>query len=348
MLRSRALLGAIALTLISSPATFAEEPDSTHADPRHAAHEHAAPRGSDHAPIGVMGDHRHAQGEVMLSYRFMRMDMNGNRDGSSRRSATDVRRDFPVAPVDMDMEMHMFGGMWAPTDRVTLMAMVPFVRLDMKHITRTGRRFVTRSKGLGDIRLSALIGLYDDETHHVHLNAGLSLPTGTTTAKDDTPAGRQRLPYPMQIGSGTWDLLPGITYSGRREAWSWGSQVRATIRTDRNRHGYRRGHDWGVTGWLARDFGSWLSGSLRLDYADTQNFSGDDDEFMPAVVPTADPNRRAGRVLSGLLGLNVVVPKGPLAGHRLGLEVGIPLVQHLDGPQLERDWTATLGWQYAF
>ena len=31
---------------------------------------------SDHAPIGVMADHRHKQGEWMMSYRYMYMDMS--------------------------------------------------------------------------------------------------------------------------------------------------------------------------------------------------------------------------------------------------------------------------------
>jgi hypothetical protein len=39
-------------------------------------------RASDHAPIGVMGEHPHAAGEFMLSYRYMFMSMKGNRDGT--------------------------------------------------------------------------------------------------------------------------------------------------------------------------------------------------------------------------------------------------------------------------
>ena len=34
-----------------------------------------------------------------------------------------------------------------------------------------------------------------------------------------------------------------------------------------------------------------------------------------------------------------------LRSHRLALEVGRPAYQNLDGPQLETDWTVTLGWQ---
>ncbi|MEO0773508.1 MAG: hypothetical protein AAFZ04_10040 [Pseudomonadota bacterium] len=63
-----------------------------HADTFHShsnGHSHSGNeplRADGHAPIGVMGDHRHATGEIMLSYRFMRMDMGGNQVGSSNLS----------------------------------------------------------------------------------------------------------------------------------------------------------------------------------------------------------------------------------------------------------------------
>jgi hypothetical protein len=43
-----------------------------------------------------------------------------------------------------------------------------------------------------------------------------------------------------------------------------------------------------------------------------------------------------------------VVTKGPLHGHRFALELGRPVYQDLDGPQLENDWLLTVGWQLAF
>ena len=36
-----------------------------------------AARPDGHAPISVMGDHMHAMGEWMVSYRYMTMDMEG-------------------------------------------------------------------------------------------------------------------------------------------------------------------------------------------------------------------------------------------------------------------------------
>ena len=114
---------------------------------------------SDHAPIGVMGDHTHGIGETMLSYRHMRMGMNGLRDGKSRASRGQVLQDFMVTPLRMDMEMHMFGVMHAPIEGLTLMLMVPYARLEMEHQTRPGGRFTTRADGLGDISETALIDL---------------------------------------------------------------------------------------------------------------------------------------------------------------------------------------------
>jgi hypothetical protein len=340
---------ALALAAVPSLATADAQHEHTPSQTPHADHASPGARPDDHAPIGVMGDHMHPEGGGMLSYRYMRMDMDGNRDDTHRVGTGSVLSDFLVAPTEMDMEMHMLGLMWAPSDRVTLMGMLPILRQDMDHVTRMGQRFTTRTKGIGDVSLGGMIRLLEDGGHHVHLNAGLSLPTGSITEKDDTPAGHVRLPYPMQLGSGTFDLLPGITYTGMSEHWSWGGQLRGTLRLGRGDEGYRWGHRFGATAWVQRPWLDWLSTSLRLDYQRWGDIHGDDDRLNPAVVPTADPNLRAGERIDALLGLNfLVVREGPLAGTRFAIEGGIPIHQDLDGPQLETDWLLTAGFQYAF
>ena len=87
-----------------------------------------------HAPIGVMGDHTHGAGEYMLSYRFMNMAMKGHRQGTQSLSAEDVfGLVYDIAALDMTMDMHMIGMMHAPTDKLTLMAMVNFVAHERSH-----------------------------------------------------------------------------------------------------------------------------------------------------------------------------------------------------------------------
>ena len=67
-----------------------------------------------HGPIGIMGDHTHDQGEVMFSYRYMHMFMEGTRNGTTRITNAQARAlgAFPVVPESMRMEMHMFGAMY--------------------------------------------------------------------------------------------------------------------------------------------------------------------------------------------------------------------------------------------
>ncbi len=305
-------------------------------------------RPDSHAPLGVMGDHTHHKGEVMFSYRYMHMDMQGNRDGTSNRSSAEVLQGFPITPTKMSMAMHMLGGMYAPADDVTLTLMVPWVQLHMDHLNRMGVHFSTGSQGLGDIKFAALKVLSRSEFDQLHLNLGISIPTGSINKRDRTPLGRVRLPYPMQLGSGTLDLMPGLTYVRQLGDWSFGSQAIATLHLFENSKDYRLGDRLQLSLWISRVLVQSLSASLRLEGQSWGNISGSDAVLTPGMVPTADPDRRGGRRLDAGFGLNWTFQQGPLKGHRLAAEVLVPVYQWLDGPQLETDWTTILGWQRAF
>jgi hypothetical protein len=322
----------------------------------------AAPAGASsrpdaHAPIGVMGDHTHKTGEWMFSYRFMAMGMNGLLDGAESISRSKVLQDFMVTPTRMEMQMHMFGAMVAPIERLTVMVMVPWVELEMDHKTRMGTFFTTRSEGLGDVRVSGLIDLWDEGSQHVHLNLGVSFPSGSITEQDKTPmsgGAKVRIPYPMQIGSGTYDFLPGLTYTGASQRFSWGAQATGEIRMNENHADYRVGNEYELTAWGAIKLADWVSSSVRLAWRQAVNYRGRDDSIAIVTpggvptVPTADPGRQAVAQLDVLFGVNLIVPHGPLSGVRLAVEAGVPAYQYLDGPGLKTDWTVTTGLQYAF
>ncbi|MEM7727622.1 MAG: transporter [Cyanobacteria bacterium P01_A01_bin.45] len=306
-------------------------------------------RPDGHAPIGVMGDHTHKKGEFMLSYRYMFMNMDGNRDGTNSVSNSQVLEDFMVSPDDMTMQMHMFGAMYAPTDNLTLMAMLPYITKEMDHVTRNGTRFTTNSEGFGDLKTSALYTILDKNKQRIHLNFGFSFPTGSINERDDTPNGNDTiLPYPMQIGSGTFDLLPGITYLGQSKDGSWGAQAAGTLRLGKNSNDYRLGNEFQLTGWIARNWTESLSTSLRLTGKTWGNIAGEDSRLNPNMIPTADPDRRGGTQVNVGLGVNLYAPKGSLKGSRLAMELELPILRDLDGPQLETDWLLTVGLQSSF
>ncbi|MFW5431894.1 MAG: hypothetical protein ACKE5M_08795 [Methylophilaceae bacterium] len=351
------LIPAVLSTLFFTPGALAD------------IHTNAGPQANAHAPIGVMGDHTHQKNEWMLSYRFMTMDMDGNRSGSSSISPEEIATTVPnrlagqpmqpptlrVVPTKMTMDMHMFGAMYAPTDNLTLMVMVNYIENDMDHITFQGMMgtnrlgtFTTTSRGWGDTKISGLVKIYDNHKHKVHLNLGISLPTGSITKKDTvlTPMNTRvelRLPYAMQLGSGTYDLLPGITYQTYQGKWNFGAQYMATIRTSENDEDYTLGDEHKFTGWASYSWLHNLSTSVRLAYMDIGNIDGADPKIA-APVQTADPNNYGEERLDLYAGINWAHH----SGHRLALEVGAPVYQHLDGPQLETDWTLTAGYQYAF
>lgn len=306
-------------------------------------------RPDGHAPIGVMGDHVHRRGEWMISLRYMRMHMGGMRDRRDDLSDAEViSRGYMVTPTEMDMDMLMLGGMYALSDRLTLMAMLPYLKKTMDHRTGMGATFSTEASGIGDLRLSTLYQVAAGAGQRVHLNLGLSLPTGATDERDDTPAMAQaKLPYPMQLGSGTFDLLPGITYLGQRGDWSWGAQGQLRLHLGDNDEGYRLGNRRELGGWVARRFGA-LSSSLRLHMQSWSAIHGSDPDLNPAMVPTADPDNSGGDRLDLLLGLNWYQDSGPLAGNRLALEFGKPVYEDLNGPQMSTEWILSFGWQLSF
>ncbi len=285
----------------------------------------------------------------MISYRFMHMDMEGNRSGTDRVSTQNVLSQFMIAPLEMSMDMHMLGVMYAPSDKVTLMGMISQIEKEMDLRTRMGMNFTTRTSGIGDTKLSGLYKIWAENDQQIHLNFGFSLPTGSIDERGNTPMGaNQKLPYPMQLGSGTFDLLPGITYLGKRETYSWGAQLSATIRLDENDNNYRLGNRTKATGWISTLLTHWVSGSLRINAESWGNIHGADSDLNPMMVQTANPSLQGGERIDILAGLNFLGAAGPLKGHRLSLEVGVPVYQKLDGPQMETDWTTTFGYQYAF
>jgi len=118
-------------------------------------------------------------------------------------------------------------------------------------------QFVTKSSGLGDVKLSSLINLHKGESDRALMALGVNLPTGSISKKDNIPGpgGRlkRQLPAPMQLGSGSYDLFGSFTYNNQRETGSYGFQGSTVIRLEDNSHDYRLGnrleYGWASISW---------------------------------------------------------------------------------------------------
>ena len=99
----------------------------------------------DHAPISVMSDHIHKKDEFMISFRISSMEMNGLYNGNSSVSISDSMSlpngsststgTYMNAPTSMSMTMYMFGGMYAPTNNLTLLLMGNYQPVSYTHLT---------------------------------------------------------------------------------------------------------------------------------------------------------------------------------------------------------------------
>ena len=230
----------------------------------------------------------------------------------------------------------------------------------MRHRNRMGVNFTTTAEGIGDLRLTALTPLLRQGRMQLTGGMGISIPTGSIDETDATPldpGATRNLPYPMQLGSGTWDLLPTITLAHHGERLSWGAQANLVVRLGRNSNDYALGDRFEVNSWVGYRVVPAFRIDARLAYECWRDVDGADPEVMQSAtmmgmtvptVPTARPNLRAGQRLTAYLGFDWEVPASwiPVGkSARLGFEIGTPLWRDLDGPQLDVSIRSVIGLQ---
>ncbi|MEG3591817.1 MAG: transporter [Pseudomonadota bacterium] len=330
------------------------------------------PRADNHAPVGIMGGHGHTPGEVMISYRRMEMAMDGNimndDDSASDAEVTAQPNRFSavagqpstlrVVPRKMDMVMHMFGMMYGVNDWLTLMPMINYIQKDMDLTTYSANcatcvrgHFSTSSHGFGDFKLNAIAKLYKDEDEKLYANLGVGFPTGDTDKKGNvfTPMGMRPLvvlPYSMQLGSGSYSLIPKLTYTKRFHNVVLGAQYAGTIYLNENQDNYELGDKHEVSLWGSYSPTPAWSFSARIKATDEDDISGiDPDIVLP--VHTADPDNYGGDFVDLIFGANWI-GQDLLRGHRLNLEIGGPIDEDYNGIQMEKEWTITFGYMKMF
>ena len=222
-----------------------------------------------------------------------------------------------------------------------------YVSMSMGELHRDGTRSTERSEGISDLELRGLYSRYatKDLRHKLLANFGVGFPTGSINKRD--PEG-ERMEYPMQTGSGTFSLLPGFTYLGQALPCGWGADFGTTVRLGRNDVGYRLGNRYQLGVSVARELTNWVSVSVGARGEHWENISGEDPLLDPATEPTKVTNLQGGKRLSALLGITFHPQKGLLKGQHFHIQADVPVVQSLDGPQLQRRWLIRCGWQLEF
>lgn len=360
-------------------------------DNPHSSHHHDH---GVHAPAGVMFDHMLPKaGDFMVGYRYMYgsqsgSTLNGTKSVSDAAIVAGGCGPNPcfLRASNMSMNMHMLDLMYAPTDWLTLMLMPQFVDMSMsmtglngvppgatpnnnvgnpvdefgnpvvdvaQHLTHHTQN-EHQNGGIGDLGMYSLFKLFDNGTHHVHVTAGLSAPTGNVTGQFNRnhKVDGGFMDYGMQLGSGTWDFKPSLTYTGKWQQVSWGAQANGTVRMQsHNDAGYSLGDIFQTTFWGNYNFTNWLTASIRGVYTTQGAIKNEYIGGAPAIhqfSPVDYTSNYGGKYWDVGFGLSAVVPSGDLAGNRVSVEWLQPVQDNVNGYQLERDGSLSATWSVAF
>jgi hypothetical protein len=332
-------------------------------------HPHSHHAGSALPPAGVMFAHPLVgAGEWMLGYRAMTvLDRGPMRNGHSQLNdvQTVTLGCAPQLcysrPMEMRMHMHMLDVMIGLTDGVNLMLMPQYVDMGMQTrlldgapsvpsgtTTHTGTH---ETGGIGDTSAHIIMALKVGATESVLLSVGLSAPTGDSgivlRRTHQLEAGYAH--YGMQLSSGTWDLMAGMTYLRKAGAWALGGQVNTTQRLQsNNKQGFALGDAWQATAWFQRPLNGWLTASFRGSYTYQESIHGKHETPGLATSPADLPANNGGGHLDMGVGVAAHIQSGALRGSSVALEWMKPLRTVPNGVQLPRDSTFNLRWMVAF
>jgi hypothetical protein len=320
---------------------------------------------NDPTPAGTMISHIHQKNEWMISYKYINTNMNGMFSGTTKMTNNDVYVNYLMASDKMHMDMHMLMGMYGVTDKLTVMAMfnynvvsmnmsmLPSVMMNMPGMNSGNVNMPTSMKtsGISDFKLHILYGLINREQHRVLVSAGVSIPTGSIklkTADEEAIYPNQHLPYSMQLGSGTVDVLPGITYLYQANKLTVSSQLTSVIRTGYNGLGYKLGNEATSNSWLSYQWYRCLSTSFRVEATVADKIDGYDPSVYYYNDPSSNPTNYGGEKINCYVGTVFQFKKGVLKNNRLGLEYGIPVYQNLNGIQMKLTQSVNASWALAF
>ena len=197
-----------------------------------------------HAPLSITNDHTHQKGELMFSYRFGTMNGDGLIQGSQTYSDKDAFTKYKAFPQDMYTNMNMVGAMYGVTDQLTLMAMADYLTQHMDMKTKAGKNFSNQTEGFGSVYLGFIYKVFDAQRASFSAYVGLhSTIKGKIAQYGKNAAGQKmKLPYNMDVSSGTSDLAIGTTYKQQWDLFSLGIQPGVLLRIGKNSEGYRLGN----------------------------------------------------------------------------------------------------------
>ena len=292
-------------------------------------------------PAGVKGGKNMMSKKIMFGYKFGAMEMKSLKNGTNSINHSSIQSlGYSITPIKMSADMHMFSIAYAVNEKFSVMSMLPYIekKMEMKMLTggMAGNIHSVNSRGIGDLSIAGLFRLSNKSNFKI----ALSIPTAEYNEKDHNMSGALKtLPYPLQLGSGTYDLTLGYSFQEIFDDWSYGIQLNALTRFDYNSEGWKYGDSREVSVWLAKPLSKSFSVSFGLDVEHQENIGGKS-ASRNNMIPTWGENNFSHLRVSSNIGINYKLPKSK---SRIGIQCGAPIYRDVNGPQMEPDFKCKLG-----
>lgn len=210
----------------------------------------------------------------------------------------------------------------------------------------------THSDGIGDTFVTGLYHLYGDRINKINIFFGMSVPTGSTTVtstafNNSGVYSIKRAVYTLQLGTGTFDAMPGITYVGVIGRWTWGLSYRSRLPMDTNNQGYRWGNYNEFDGWTGYRLLPGLGTSLRIVGTLQGNIDGYDPQIL-GYGPCSNPLWFGGDFVDLLPGVSISGRYIGVPRLSMSTAVDLPLYQNLNGLHTARDYAVIISLKYKF
>ncbi len=239
------------------------------------------------------------------NYLFMYRDFSGDLTGN-----------FVFQPSQLSVGMHQFALNYNLSEKFFLSASTRYQKNEITLVSNMGppgapRQMEFSTEGLSDSQLG--LSRQWKGAGHLILSSQISLPTGSY--REQTSSGRL-VSYPGQLGSGTVDWVPSISFRGRQGPWELSSRLEGRVRTGRNSLGYRLGDEFsaslGGSYWMLRYLAVTASSYFRA-WDEVRGFENVD-RFNQQVAAAARASSQRPFATGG--------PTGPSSGDRPGVGTG--------------------------
>ncbi len=319
-------------------------------------------------PIGLLASCYVEKNKWSFNYSFSDNHHKGNKMGTEK-----VTNDFVftqsgnmMSPLKMNMKTHLFTAMYGISNRLSAMAtfgiktnmmnmkpMPAYLAEELTGMDMSTMKMPTfcNAYGFGDTKLYLFYNAIKKCNFDIIIGGGINIPTGSITKNGPTIIGSsKRLAYSMQLGSGTFDLIPNISCVGQHNFWAYGAEAIANITPSTNRLGYSYGNQFNLNTWISYSFLKIFSATARIKGTSQGDIFG----FDPALYqmrnndPTDNPNNYGGKTAIAFAGLNFDIYNENEKYLGVKLECGMPLYQNLNGIQMRTSSTFQLGINFSY